>query len=270
MTRTIFTGWALTALLMCANFTSCSSDDDDEPIADSSSTNDGEEKKPDAVDLGLPSGTLWATFNVGATAPEEYGDYFAWGEIEPHYADGHSQDSPCSDWRDGYSGYDWVDYKWGNGKDEWKTINKYTVADNQRDGIWYDGSEFVGDGKTELDDEDDVAVQLWGADWQMPTIADWEELIDNCTWTWTTENGVDGYKVTSKKDGYTDKSIFLPAAGNRLGSYIVSSEGNYWSRSLYVRSQYACCFYFISDIVFMTTNHYRCEGYSVRAVQRKK
>ena len=264
MTRTIFTGWALTALLMCANFTSCSSDDDDEPIADSSSTNDGDEKKPDAVDLGLPSGTLWATFNVGATAPEEYGDYFAWGEIEPHYADGHSQDSPCSDWRDGYSGYDWVDYKC---EDEWK-INKY---DNQRVGIWYDGSEFVGDGKAELDDEDDVAVQLWGADWQMPTIADWDELIDNCTWTWTTVNGVNGYKVTSKKDGYTDKSIFLPAAGCRYGANLdyAGSDGNYWSRSLYDNPFYARVLSFgSSDVV--TYYGYRSIGQSVRAVQRKK
>ena len=154
----------------------------------------------EAVDLGLPSGLKWATMNVGATKPEEYGAYFAWGETAPK------------------SDYSWPTYKWCNGS--YKTQTKYNTS----------SSYGTVDSKTVLDPEDDAAHVYWGGSWRMPTDAEWTELRDNCTWTWTTENGVKERKVT----GPNGKSIFLPAAGFRSDSclYNVGSSGLYWSSSL--------------------------------------
>ena len=152
----------------------------------------------ECVDLGLPSGTLWATCNVGATTPEDYGNYYAWGETVTKAT------------------YDWSTYF--DTSDGGSTFTKYNS----------------NGGKTVLDPEDDAAHVHWGGSWRMPTQAEWQELLDNCTWTWTTQNGVNGYKVTSNKAGYTDKFIFLPAAGFRDVSdlYDVGSRGYYWSSSL--------------------------------------
>ena len=154
------------------------------------------------VDLGLS--VKWATCNVGATKPEEYGDYFAWGETEPK------------------STYDWGTYKWCNGS--YTTLTKYN----------HSSSYGTVDNKTTLDLSDDAARANWGGSWRMPTKAEQDELRNNCTWTWTTQNGVYGYKVTSKKSGYTNKSIFLPAAGCRYDSSLsgAGSCGFYWSSSL--------------------------------------
>ena len=150
-----------------------------------------------AVDLGLS--VKWANMNVGAESPEDYGDYFAWGETRAK------------------TNYDWSTYFDTN--DNGSTFTKYN-----NDG-----------GKTVLDPEDDAAHVNWGGSWRMPTQAEWQELLDNCTWTWTTQNGIKGYKVTSNKAGYTDKFIFLPAAGCRdeSGLYDAGSYGYYWSSSLY-------------------------------------
>ena len=168
----------------------------------------------EAVDLGLS--VMWASWNVGATKPEEYGDYFAWGETETHYELGYAQ-SETPVWKSGYSdGYDWTSYTWCNGPA--KTITKYGTVDN----------------KTVLELSDDVAHVKWGGNWRMPTEQEWDELIYNCTRIWTTQNGVEGYKVTSKKSGYTSKSIFLPAAGRRVGDQLelVGTICNFWSSSL--------------------------------------
>ena len=186
----------------------------------------------ECVDLGLPSGTLWATCNVGATTPEGYGNYYAWGETSAKEA------------------YYWSTYFDTN--DGGSTFTKY-----KNEG-----------GKTVLDPEDDAAHVNWGGNWRMPTKAEWQELLDNCTWTWTTQNGIIGYKVTSNKAGYTDKFIFLPAAGDRYGSglYSVGSYGYYWSSSLYeVYSYNAWYLYFNSDGHGLD-NDYRCSGPSVRPV----
>ena len=147
------------------------------------------------VDLGLS--VKWATMNVGATTPEGYGDYFAWGETS-------TKDT-----------YDWSTYFDTN--DGGDTFTKYNNEG----------------GKTVLDPEDDAAHVNWGGSWRMPTKAEWQELLDNCTWTWTTQNGINGYKVTSNKEGYTDRFIFLPASGSRYDSDIryVGSSGGYWSSS---------------------------------------
>ena len=153
-----------------------------------------------AVDLGLPSGTLWADRNVGADAPEASGDYFAWGEVTPK------------------TEYNLSTYKWYNG--DYDALTKYCV----------DSSYGTVDGKTVLDLEDDAAYVNMGAEWRMPTRSEQDELLNNCTWTWTTQNGVCGRKVT----GPNGNSIFLPAVGSRYNSNLnhAGTYGDYWSGSL--------------------------------------
>lgn len=167
------------------------------------------------VDLGLPSGTLWATCNVGADKPEDYGGYYAWGETEEK------------------SYYDWSTYKYCKGS--LPILTKYC----NKSSYGYNGFTDTG---TVLESGDDVAHVKWGGDWRMPTDAEWSELrsSSNCTWTWygsgnTEFGGTAGYKVTSRKSGYESDFIFLPASGYRYyGSlYDVGSYGNYWSSSLY-------------------------------------
>ena len=186
------------------------------------------------VDLGLPSGIKWATCNIGATKPEEYGDYFAWGETEPKTT------------------YDWSTYKWcqksSTTQTKHCTNSKYGAADN----------------KTVLDLADDAARANWSGQWRMPTDEEWQELIDNCTWTWTTHNGVNGYEVK----GSNGNSIFLPAAGYYYLDDLCSagSNGYYWSSSLYaVGPSDACNVYFNPGDVYRGCD-YRYYGRSVRPV----
>lgn len=153
------------------------------------------------VDLGLPSGLKWANMNVGATSPEGYGDYFAWGEIEPKTT------------------YDWSTYKYCKGSSS--TMTKYCTS----------SSYGTVDNKTTLELADDAAHVNWGGNWRMPTRTEQNELRNNCTWTWTTQNGVNGYLVTSKTNS---NSIFLPASGYRINSSLsYVGYGYYWSSSLY-------------------------------------
>lgn len=152
------------------------------------------------IDLGLPSGIKWASCNVGASSPEMYGCYYAWGETEEK------------------NDYSWETYKWCKGTyntmTKYCTINEYGTIDN----------------KTVLEPADDVAHVKWGAGWRMPTKDEVQELIDNCTWEWTSVKGVNGYMVT----GPNGKSIFLPAAGNCKGTNVnnKNTDGFYWSASL--------------------------------------
>ena len=172
------------------------------------------------VDLGLS--VMWATMNVGASKPEEYGDYFAWGETQPK------------------STYDWSTYKYCNGSIT--TLTKYNT----------DRSYGTVDNKTVLDKEDDAAAVNWGGAWRMPTKEEQDELRTECTWTWTTQNGVNGYLVTSNKSGYTDKSIFLPAADYRGDSSLslAGSGGYYRSSSLGPGRPYSTYYLlFYSDLV---------------------
>lgn len=197
---------------------------------------------PEVVDLGLS--VKWASFNLGASAPEEYGDYFAWGETEPK------------------SNYSWSTYKWCmNGSDS--QLTKYC-----NDSLY--GYNGFTDDKTVLDPEDDAAVVALCGSWRMATYSEWEELKTNCTWEWTTLNEVYGRKVTSNKEGYTDKWIFLPAAGTRYhaGLY-VGSAGCYNSSSLSTDNPYLSYYvYFDSDNVVWNYNPrgYRYNGFSVRPV----
>ena len=185
------------------------------------------------VDLGLS--VKWATCNVGASSPEDYGDYFAWGETTTK------------------STYDWSTYKYCNGSSS--TLTKYNT----------DSYYGTVDNKTQLDLSDDAARANWGGAWRMPTDAELTELLEQCTWTWTTQNGIKGYKVTSKSNG---NSIFLPAAGYHRGSSLAfaGSDGYYWSSSLLTSypddAWYVC---FVSSNV-ARSNDYRDYGRSVRPV----
>ena len=156
------------------------------------------------VDLGLPSGTKWATSNVGSTTPEGYGDYFAWGETTT------KENYNCST------------YRYCNG--DYNTLTKYcNYADYGNNGIT--------DALTILEASDDAATANWGAGWRMPTREEMNELYSNCTHEWTTQNGVNGRLFT----GPNGNSIFLSAAGRRYDSSLldVGSYGYYWSSSLY-------------------------------------
>ena len=171
---------------------------------------------PVAVDLGLPSGLKWASFNLGATRPEEYGDYYAWGETEPYYS---SQDPLI--WKEGKeAGYDWGSYKWCYGSLD--NLTKYCSH-------YSFGYKGFTDTKTVLDPEDDAAHVNLGGKWRMPTDTEWTELIENCTWTWTVQNGVFGRLVTASNGN----CIFLPIAGFRHETNLDVNTGYYWSSSLY-------------------------------------
>ncbi len=207
--------------------------------------NDCSSDTKEAVDLGLPSGTLWATCNVGATSPEEYGNYYAWGEVEP---------------KTYYSFYEDGEYKWGvyNSSDTNYGMTKYNKTD----------------GKTVLDPEDDAAHVNWGGDWRMPTITEMKELLNSeyCTWEWTTGyngTGVAGRIVTSNING---NSIFLPAAGYRISSSLdnAGSSGRYWGSSLYTSTpNYVCALGFdLSEFNWGYSNRFL--GQSVRPVCSSK
>ena len=184
-------------------------------------------KSYESVDLGLPSGLLWADRNIGASEPERYGLYFAWGDVI-----GYGQDTS-----DGHL-FNWDNCPWGESTPPMST----------------------------LDAEHDAATINMGADWRMPDRADYKELLDNCTTTWTTQNGVYGRLFTSKLNGNT---LFFPAGSYRNGSslYGAGYGGDYWSRSL-DSSDYAYSLYFHSDYCF-TYHYYRYCGLSVRGVRNK-
>lgn len=181
----------------------------------------------EAVDLGLPSGTKWASCNVGATKPEEYGGYYAWGETEEKEY-----------------------YRWST----------YIHCDGSSSTRHDLGSDISGT-------QYDVAHVKWGGNWCMPTLDDIKELYENCPYEWTTLNGVNGYKFTSKING---NSIFLPAAGYRNygGLYNAGEYGLYWFGTQYPNNSgdaFALNFY----SGFAIWNHYeRSRGYSVRPVVR--
>lgn len=200
------------------------------------------------VDLGLPSGLKWATCNIGATTPEGYGDYFAWGETEPYYTAGYAYDNPCSNWKTGKTGYNWESYKWGNGENT--LLNKYNTIDN----------------KTVLDPEDDAASQNWGGSWRMPNLTEFQELYNFCT---LEEIILDSYNAI-KATGPNGNWIIFPYAGWRGNRYLnyEYSSGGYWSSSVSYLKSYACfmSFDFPASDSSPNTEHLRCYGFSVRPV----
>ena len=193
-----------------------------------------EENGHEWVDLGLS--VKWATMNVGASSPEDYGDYYAWGETTTK------------------SNYDWTTYKYLSETSS-ITLTKYNT----------DSSYGTVDGKTTLDLSDDAARQNWGGTWRMPTYDELDELRFQCDWTWTTQNDINGYKVTSKTNG---NSIFLPAAGCRNDSSLYSAgvRGYYLSSSIDTSSPYSARYlgFDSSDVLILSFSRYY--GRSVRPV----
>ena len=205
--------------------------------------NEGGGDEHEYVDLGLPSGLLWATCNVGADTPEGYGDYFAWGETTPK------------------SVYNWSNYIYGNLDDG---LTKYCY-----NSIY--GYNGFSDNLTTLLPEDDAATANWGNDWRMPTQEEWQELYSNTTCIWTTHNGVNGRLFTSTNGN----TLFLPEAGSYAllgnGEFLFEGGGFYWSSSLLVGGlwndpSYGNYLYFDGSYYGME-NVERCVGNSVRAVR---
>ena len=191
-----------------------------------------------AVDLGLPSGIKWASCNVGAENPEDYGNHYAWGEVLPK------------------ENYSWETYKYANGA--YNKLTKYCSKASY-------GDNGFTDNKTTLDPEDDAAHVNWGDSWRMPTDAEWTELREQCTWTWTTQNGINGYQVASKTNS---NSIFLPAAGYRDGTTLgrVGYFGAYWSSSLDEDAPGRAWYLLFSSGYVLRGDYGRYTGRSVRPV----
>lgn len=210
----------------------------------------------EAVDMG--NGLKWANMNVGAEAVTDYGDYFAWGETMPYYQEGYSQENPCTHWIDGKSGYNWANYSLCNGSKT--TMIKYCTSDSYG---------YVDD-KTELERTHDAASANWGGSWRMPTDAEWTWLRENSTWTWTTQGGVNGMLVRSNVAGYSDNTIFLPAAGYRgeAEAYLFSAGviGYYWSSSLLKGGSFSAWRVYFHERGVNTDYDDRYYGQSVRPV----
>lgn len=228
----------------------------------------GEPEQHEYVDLKLDSGTLWATCNVGASRPEEYGLYFAYGETKG-YAKGEKHT------------FDWAHYKWMTpGRADEYGVNKYTLEDGKTDGCWYSGGVYVGttvDGVTYKDlsnllPEDDAATVNWGDEWCMPDkYQEWELFSEFQTRQEVTSiNGVVGMKLISRRNG---KSIFFPYAGFRVDDELQEEGecGYYRTTSLLQETLY-------SEFLCMNLSgsggtgswHTRCEGYTIRPVRKKK
>ena len=192
----------------------------------------------DYVDLELPTRTLWATCNVGASKPSDAGLYFQWGNIVGYTIDQVGKDKQ----------FNWYDYKW-NPSGDGKTFTKYTTPSEA------------------LDLEDDAANANMGGDWHMPTPKQIQELIDNTTSTWTTLDGMNGVTFTTKNDG--SKFIFIPSTGSAWNGSVLNSgyTGIIWSSMLSERyvgnGQHL---YFNPEYIFLSGSCGRCNGHSVRGV----
>jgi len=191
-----------------------------------------------AVDLQLPSGTIWADRNVGASTESDYGQYFQWGDIIGHTS---------VDKR-----FNFANYKWCNGK--YNTLTKYNTS----------SSYGTVDKKTTLEESDDAATQNMDSDWRMPDTTHFNELLNtsNCTSSVVTKNGHSGILFTSVRNG---KTLFFPRAGCMYGSSLsdVGNIINVWSRNVsQSEPSYASVFHGTS----MDTDE-RCSGFSVRGIK---
>lgn len=191
------------------------------------------------VDLGLPSGLQWAKCNMGATTPEGYGKYYAWGETSPKEA------------------YEWDTYRYCAADEDGNllSLTKYNTVESMG----------TVDNRTTLQSGDDVATAVYGAGVRIPTKLDWQELMDHTSSTWTTENGVYGKKFTAANGN----SLFLPAAGSYWRSYLTNEavNGDYWSASLVEDGpDHVWSFDFNSGSAYMGSCYRYC-GLSVRPVR---
>ena len=224
------------AAMLSVGVASCSKDDNNSRNGEN---NDGGGSATiEWVDLGLPSGLLWAKCNLGATAPEEYGNYYAWGEVQSKEV------------------YTWGTYHYCT------AVDNYLIALSK-----YNTSNDFGtpDYMVTLQDEDDAAIVAIGNGARIPTKTEWEELIANTTVEWATQNGVNGCKFT----GSNGKVLFLPASGHREGSELkfVGSSVKYWSSSLYVSNPRQAYYFFSSVTPYDLSHTYRMYGCSVRPVR---
>lgn len=224
------------------------------------------------VDLGIvmtrKDGTkykiYWATSNLCETGLcpniEDYGDYYAWGETEPHY----SSLDPLT-WKDNKTGYSWATYKWCNGTQS--TLTKYNTFNSTLGE--YDNIGELQRGENEGETTDDVARDKLGGKWRMPTRDEFRALFNNCTAAWETVNGHGGRKLTSNITDYADNWIFLPAAGQMSDescSYNGKS-GHYWSSTLYAIPVYSCMVSFAETYINARDNYlHRYYGLTVRPV----
>lgn len=252
------------AALLCL-VCSCSKDDKLSPSSFNPEKVRTYENGHEYVDLGLS--VMWATCNVGATTPTEYGDYYAWGDTMYYYQAGEAQVSTSANmhWKENRgNGYMWSSYTYTPGTSS-DSISKYVT------------DEFHGtkDNRPFLELTDDAANACWGGKWNMPSADNFKELLDtnNCDWTWcntlnTEFGGVAGFKVTSRKNG---NYIFLPAAGYRQGKFLRDGSGNYWSCTLSTEASQS------AEILSFTTDNTgkhikdvhdknRFYGYSIRPV----
>ncbi len=199
--------------LVCMMMVSCKPAEGEDPINPDGS--DGKHEGHEYVDLGLS--VKWATCNVGATSPEDYGHYFAWGETSP--------------------------------KEKYTEENSLTYGKQM--------SDISGNAQY------DAATANWGGDWRMPTNYELGELSDECIWTWTMQNGVEGFNVK----GTSGNSIFLPAAGFRDGSSLGGAGGFYWSSTPYDNNyDYSAYYLFFVSVGLGMNGHYCYYGQSVRPV----
>ena len=224
------------AVLLMVVMASCAKDPDI-PTGDTGNFVSGTYDGHEYVDLGLPSGTLWATCNLGASSPEDYGDYYAWGETTTK------------------STYNWSTYQYCNG--DGNKLTKYCSKSGY-------GNNGFTDNLTVLQSSDDAATVNWGSGWCIPTKKQWEELRNNTTVLWTTKNGEIGVKFFVKNGN----SLFLPTAGY----WTISGMGNfeycyYWSKTLLVDDPRQAWDVFISqyDCTFSLLD--RCYGSPVRPVR---
>jgi hypothetical protein len=235
--------YTLVALLMVFTISCNKLEDQNNGGNDNGGNNGGGNQiNHEYVDLGLPSGTLWATCNVGADMPEDYGDYFAWGETNQK------------------DFYDWNTYKYCNG--DYNKLTKYCSNPNF-------GDNNFTDNLTVLQPADDAASISWGNDWRTPTQAQWQELENNISSIWTTLNGVNGRLFTANNGN----SIFFPAAGFHSESSFndISKSGRYWSSSLITGSpSYAWHYGFGLYTTNVNGSGRRYDGQSIRPVRSSK
>lgn len=250
---------SMVALAALNIFNSCEKEDKDAVTIDQFQAgivkikgSDG--KTYEAVDMGFPSGTLWATCNMGATSPEQNGNYYAWGETETK------------------TSYSIDNYKWYADRDQYK-ITKYCTND-ERGYI----DHIVGkiDKKTALDSIDNAVIVNMGSNWNMPTMTEYKELLYRTTCRWCKLNGVYGYMFTSTEKGYTDRSIFLPMGGqfDEDTNDFIGKFGFYWTRTIYSGETYSASVLQMDhktadNITVTNTRRERYLGLPVRPIANK-
>ena len=231
-----------TIVFMGLMFASCEREDNESTTPGGGNNNTSQDTPSDPVewvDLGLPSGLLWRSCNLGATTPEEFGDYYAWGETQTK------------------SIYNWDNYIYGDHDGDNETWTMYKYNTNETYG--------AVDNLRVLEPADDAATVVLGAGARIPTQQEWQELISNTSGEWTEQNGVNGWKFTAENGN----SLFLPAAGRWMNEtlYEPNHTGSYWSSSLITDYTYFARYYSFQSIDSRIYFFSRFIGCSIRPVK---